>query len=177
MRDLQKSYGLNIFFENIFYKGKVFLQSSSSFRFILVLTSAMYMTAICFNLFYIPLAEYDIQWHKFPTDSKSLSMFIMAITVAPVFETWLCQYLPYKLLCKIKYFRERKLLILIAAALFFGINHIYSIFYVIYGTLIGFVIMFGYMVRVENDKNTFWLISACHSLLNVGAFLISRCTG
>jgi hypothetical protein len=70
------------------------LKENRPINFVLFITSLMYLTAICFNLFYIPLAEYDIQWHKFPTESKSLSMFIMAITVAPVFETWLYQYLP-----------------------------------------------------------------------------------
>jgi len=172
-----KNYRINIITENIFHNVKAFLQSTTSFRFILIITSAMFLTDICFNLLYIPFGDYDIKWFRFPDEDKSILMFIVAVTFAPLFETWLCQYLPYKLLCKSKFFRERKYLILIASALFFGINHFYSLFYIIFGILMGTILMYGYMVRIKSDKHTFLLIAICHSLMNCGAFLLSRYFG
>ena len=66
---------------------------------------------------------------------------------------------------------ERNYLVLLASALFFGLMHFYSLFYIIYGFILGLILMYGYMIRIKTDRKTFFLIAVCHSLLNLGIFI------
>jgi uncharacterized protein len=72
-----------------------------------------------------------------------------------------------------KFFRERSFLILLLSALVFGLLHTYSLFYIIYGFLAGIILMYGYMVRMKTDRNTFYLIATTHALVNLGAFIVT----
>jgi uncharacterized protein len=129
--------------------------------------------AVAFNLVFGLIKEKDIVWRAFPDDIDPFILFFLVVWVAPIIETWFCQYLPYYFLNKVKYLRERPYLMLLLSALFFGAGHYYSLFYIIYGFLAGFILMYGYMVRIKTDKNTFYLIAITHSLVNLGGFIIS----
>jgi hypothetical protein len=148
------------------------LQNLRSITFIIVLTSVLYIIAFCFNFVLAFIKERDIIWIDLPVKEKNIGLlFISPIILAPIFETFLGQYLPYYLLKKVKYFNKRSYLILIIASLFFGLIHFYSLFYIVYAFLLGLVLMYGYMVRIKYDNKTFLLIAICHSLLNLGIFI------
>jgi len=148
------------------------LVSSNSITFVIIITSALFIIAFCFNYAFGFIAEKDIIIFNFPREEKNIIfLFITPVILAPIFETFLNQYLPYYLLNKVKYLNERSYLILLASALFFGLTHFYSVFYIIYAFILGLVFMYGYMVRIKTDKNTFYLIAICHSLLNLGIFI------
>jgi hypothetical protein len=100
-----------------------------------------------------------------------IPLFIIPVIITPIFETYLAQSLPYKLLKKVKYLSERGYLILILSALFFGLIHFYSLFYIFYAFMLGLVLMHGYMVRINSDSKTFVLIAVSHALLNLGIFI------
>ena len=81
-----------------------------------------------------------------------IPLFIIPVIISPIFETFLAQSLPYKLLKKMKYINERDYLILLISAIFFGLIHFYSLFYIFYAFLLGLVLMYGYMVRIDSDN-------------------------
>ena len=91
---------------------------------------------------------------------------MVSVVVAPFLETSLNQYLPYYLLNKVRYLKERSYLILLISALIFGSMHFNSLFYIFYGFICGLVLMYGYMVRIKTDKKTYYLIVICHALVN-----------
>ena len=149
------------------------LKLAHGIPYVVIITSALYLVELFFFLVYGIIKEKDIILLDFPGKEKDLVYLLFAVIIAPLFETWFNQVLPYKLLNKIKYLKERSYLILLISALFFGLLHFYSLFYIFYGFLMGLVLMYGYMIRIETDKNTFYLIAVSHSLLNLGVFVIN----
>ena len=140
--------------------------------FVIILTSALYVIAISFNFVFGLIKEKDIFLFDFSSKEKNIGLlFFSPVILAPIFETFLNQFLPYYLLNKIKYFNERSYLIILVSAIFFGLLHFYSVFFIIYAFLLGLVLMYGYMIKIRTDKKTFYLIAICHSLLNLGIFI------
>lgn len=149
------------------------LKSTNRLAFVLYVTIALYFVKYLFIFFYTFMEEKDTIWYSFPLHKEKIVLFFLVIIVAPVFETWFAQSLPYSLLNKVKYLKDRSYLILLISGIFFGLNHFYSLFYMFYGFLMGLVFMHGYMVRIKTDNKTFYLIAICHSLVNLGGFIIN----
>jgi len=147
----------------------IFLKNLNGISFVLVITSLLYFVSFSSNIVIGFIKQKDLIFKDFQGKGNSIVMLsITSIIIAPIFETFLGQFLPYYLLKKINYMNERSYLILLASALFFGLLHFYSILYIVYAFILGLVLSYGYMVRVKNDRNSFLLIAICHSLLNLG---------
>jgi len=146
-------------------------RNASRLGFVIMLTSSLLTVTIGFNILYSYFSKWDIIWFPFPNDTDTVVFFVGAVIIAPLFETWFNQSLPYTLLNKVKYFRERSPLILLASAIFFGINHFYSMFYILFGFFMGLLLMYGYMVRIKTDNKTYLLIAISHSLINLTGFI------
>ncbi len=147
------------------------IKTTRPLYFILTVGGALFLLAAMNNLIYRVLGQFDLKWFAFPDEDSSLLMFFAVVFVGPPLETLLGQYRPDLLLDKLTFFRNRKYLILIASALFFGLNHFYSLFYILYGTFAGAILMYAYMSRVASDKKIFLWITLCHSLTNLCSFL------
>jgi uncharacterized protein len=147
------------------------LRSINRVAFILILITTLLLVKHLFNFIYGFIEGSDIIWSPFPREEEKVVLFFITVIAAPLFETWFCQSLPYSLLNKVNYFKERVYLILLISAFFFGVNHFYSLFYMIYGFLMGLVFMYGYMVRIKTDNKTFYLIAITHSLVNLITFI------
>ncbi len=148
------------------------LKSLSRILFIIVLTSALYLVAFFLNYVIGFIKEKDFVLMDFSNGEKRIIIYVFSsVILAPVVETFLGQSLPYYLLNKIKYFNERSYLILFTSALFFGLLHFYSLFYIFYAFVLGLIFMYGYMIRIKTDRKTFYLIAVSHSLLNLGIFI------
>ena len=144
--------------------------------FVLVITSLLYIVSFSSNMVLGFIKQKDLIFIDFHDNEKSIVLiYIVPLLFAPIFETILGQSLPYFLLKKVRFMNERSCLILVASALFFGLLHFYSLFYMIYAFLIGLVLMYGYMVRIYNNKNAFLLIAICHSILNLGIIIKNLC--
>jgi uncharacterized protein len=141
------------------------------FVFILTIVGALLLIKYLFIYIYKFIEVFDIVLYPFPINAGKIRIFFIIIFIAPVVETWIAQSIPYTFLNKVRYLKERSYLILLISALFFGLNHFYSLFYMVYGFLIGIVFMYGYMVRIKTDDKTFYLIAICHSLGNLVIFI------
>jgi uncharacterized protein len=150
----------------------VFLKNLKGITFVLVITSLLYFISFSSNIAIGFIKQNDFIFIDFQGKGNSIVILVItSIIIAPIFETFLGQFLPYYLLKKIKYMNERSYLILLASALFFGLLHFYSFLYIVYAFILGLVLSYGYMVRIKNDRNSFLLIAICHSLLNLGILI------
>lgn len=90
--------------------------------------------------------------------------FVSVILVAPLIETALFQALPYYLLNKIDFFRERIWLIILVSSIIFALLHIYSISYVLFAFFPGVLLMTGYHLR--QGRHPFATIFMVHLMIN-----------
>jgi len=151
------------------------LASSNRIIFVAIITTISYVLLVGFNFCFDFIKEKDIIWFDTPNKEKNIYLlFFSVVILSPIIETYINQSLPYKFLNRVTFLKERNYLILIISALFFGLWHFYSLFYVIYGVFMGFVFMYSYMVRIRTDNRTFYLIALCHSLVNLGVFIINN---
>ncbi len=149
------------------------IRNTGRIGFVTIITLTSFFIAFILSIVFSYLRDWDIIILNFPDREKNLiTLFFTTVIITPIMETFLNQYLPYYLLKKVKYFQERSYLILLASALFFGLLHLYSLFYIIFGFLLGLVFMYGYMVRIKTDNKTFYLIAITHALFNLGVFII-----
>jgi len=149
-----------------------YLKKLKRITFILVITILLYFISFSFNILLGAIKKNDFVFIDFQDKKNSIIyFFVTPIILAPIFETFLGQSLPYYLLKKVNYMNERSYLILLASALIFGLMHFYSLFYIIYAFFLGLVLSYGYMVRIKNDNKAFFLIAICHSLLNLGIMI------
>lgn len=95
---------------------------------------------------------------------QSVFDFVSLILVAPLFETALFQALPYYLLNKIDFFRERIWLIILVSSIVFALLHFYSIFYVLFAFFPGVLLMTGYHLR--QGRHPFATIFMVHLMIN-----------
>lgn len=148
------------------------VRTTNRIWFVIWLTVSVFLIALVANCIIELFRDKDIIWYQFPYEEQNLIvLFIVTVLIAPVFETFLNQYLPYYLLSKITYLNERKCIILISSSIFFGLIHFYSLFYMLYGFVMGLIFMYAYMERIKTDIKTFYLITLSHFLFNLGVFL------
>jgi uncharacterized protein len=140
--------------------------------FIIILTLILFLISFCLNYIIGFFKESDYIILNLSGGTKSFAvLFLSPVIIAPIFETFLGQYLPYHFLKRVKYLNDREYLILLISAVFFGLIHFYSVFYIIYAFLLGLVLMYGYMARIDSDDKTFVLVAVSHALLNLGIFI------
>ena len=154
-----------------------FLANANRLYFIFSISGLLYLTFLLTNLLSYNLEKYclikDIVLIQSPNinNYNNVVLFSIAIIVAPLIETLLFQSLPYFLLKDIPLLERKKIILILISALFFGITHFYSLFYVMYAFLLGIILMYGYVIRFKNDNKTFFLICVSHAFLNSGIFV------
>ena len=107
-------------------------------------------------------------------DESTLFLFVFGCFIAPLFETFLFQYLPFQLIKifskhnKLKY---RRILYLTLASLAFGYMHYFNFFYFLAGCLVGFIFCFFFYLSKLRRQNGLILVTIIHSLNNFIALL------
>lgn len=144
------------------------LNQLNRFRFIFLFT--LFLIIISSSLHYViaGINSYDIK--LFYGDIQSTNLFfsvLITVFIAPIAETFIYQYLAYKLLIRLEYFKRNQVLIILSSAFVFGLMHFYSIFYIVYAFIIGIILMYAYSVRISSSSHIFWEISLSHSILNL----------
>ena len=91
----------------------------------------------------------------------------VAIILGPILETFVFQYVIFKILSLIKLERNWNLLFLIISASLFGLSHCYSLVYVLYATITGVVLAFIYYFYRLHTKKAFWTTALIHALVNL----------
>lgn len=113
----------------------------------------------------------NVQYNVFSLDEDMGlgAQFFTVVIFAPLVETLVWQLLLYWLLSKIRYFKKNPIWIILISAIGFGISHNYSTHYIIWATIIGFLFMYAYVLRLKNQP--FWTVVAIHALANAVTLL------
>lgn len=108
----------------------------------------------------------DIQW--FPTPEEKLDNIIVfaftAIIVAPILETFLFQMLPMWIFWRWRFFRDHRWMIVLISGLVFGLQHYYSLNYILVTIVMGFIMMYGYIVKYK--RHPYFSLLIFHALWN-----------
>ncbi len=99
----------------------------------------------------------------------TVGVFIVVVLVSPFLETFVAQFLLVRLVVRI--FKSTKLAIVISALLF-SLAHYPAVGFFIPAFLIGVVLAWGYIVKLERKQKAFILINVVHSLHNLLIFAI-----
>ncbi len=83
---------------------------------------------------------------------------------APLLETFLFQAIPFVIY---RAFEINKWITISVSSLAFGAIHYYSVIYMIDTSLVGFLFMYGYILRGDKKKKPFLSTALAHSFANV----------
>lgn len=123
-----------------------------------------------FNIPNYPILSLD------PSDLKSnpILFFVTAVILAPLLETLIFQKFiiigTHKVLLKLKC--EGFIIPIIISTLVFGIQHLYSIRYLICGLFVGYLLALTFVLLYKNKQRSFFITAIIHSIVNLIAFLM-----
>ena len=105
------------------------------------------------------------------TEGPDLSSWFLVIILAPILETLINQHLPFKLMQKWSWTRNKYGLYIIVSALVFGLSHTYSLQYMIFAFSGGLILGYMYFFYSKTPRKSFWSTTLIHALKNSVAIL------
>lgn len=111
---------------------------------------------------------------SFVKDESLLFLFIFSCIIAPLVETFLFQFLPFRLidsLFKLKRIKIRRFIYLFLVPIIFGYQHYYNFYYFLAGCMVGFIFCFFFYLSNLRKQNGVILVAIIHSLNNFIALL------
>ncbi len=106
-----------------------------------------------------------------PIETRSTyEQFILGVLLAPLLETWLFQFLPNRLLVKLKLYNQF-LLILLPAVLFGAMHVTYSLLYGVCMFIFGLILNYFFLRAKGLSKHYFLLTVLLHALYNLPGVL------
>jgi len=103
-----------------------------------------------------------------PDLGTNTQRFITLVFLAPLIETYLCQYLFFEHLSK--YLKNSVIIFL--SAVVFGLGHTYNSVYMLYAFFSGLLYSVGYYYRL--NSNPFVIVFLIHSIYNLLTFLLNN---
>ncbi len=94
----------------------------------------------------------------------TFNQLFRSLVKAPIFETFFYQTIIFFIY---KIFEINKWVIITLSSLLFASIHYYSIFYMIDVFCVGFLFMYGYILRSETQKKPFLSTALAHCFINV----------
>ncbi|EJO5349297.1 CPBP family intramembrane metalloprotease [Clostridium botulinum] len=106
-----------------------------------------------------------------PEIKNLTTLFISIAIIGPLWETLIYQMSIIKLFSLNKKIKNKKLLLIIISAIFFGAAHFYSILYIFYGFTMGLLLAYSYIVYEDKENSGYWVTAIIHSLINLIKFV------
>jgi uncharacterized protein len=110
-----------------------------------------------------------------PLFNSKLEAFVLAIVIAPIFETLIFQHAVIKLI--IKKSSNAKLLSCFVSAILFAASHYYSWAYVLKTFISGFLFSSLYLITMYKKQNPILVVLLAHAGYNLIGFVIDILTG
>tara|TARA_R110002126_G_scaffold254831_2_gene397932 strand:- start:252 stop:707 length:456 start_codon:yes stop_codon:yes gene_type:complete len=121
-----------------------------------------------------------IKNHYFPleksiiSDKSLLFKFFIAVVLAPIYETFIFQYIPIKIIgfIKIKKKIYSYAIAILASGLLFGIVHAKNPIYAIFGFIVGCIFAYMFILfSIRKDFNPFLAVVILHGTVNLFGLL------
>ena len=150
-----------------------FLKKQNTVIFIFIIYILILSLWTLISLFTEAMDIGDIVFFKPPSVEKDsvFGIVLKGLIVAPLLETLIFQKLAYYLFSKISYLNNKNILICVISGFLFGLSHWYSLFYVIIASIVGYILMYAYLVHIRNLKKSFWIVAGIHFLVNLSALI------
>ena len=148
-----------------------YLLDLSWFKFILIMTIFTYLIILPAVVIFVLLGYKEIDLSR-NIIKLSYREFFELVFIVPILETFIFQKTIIRLLTKIKRLRNKKTTIIFISALFFGIQHFYSLIYVFITFVIGILLAYSFIIYEDKNKSSYWTVTCIHSLRNLVNFVL-----
>lgn len=153
-----------------------FLTSLSVIKFIIIITSGMILGSFIFGVVSFVISNVfcgteTISVEPHLTQESFVTQFIYAVILAPLLETFLFQMCVIKILRKIN--KLNNSIVVIISALIFGLQHFYSLEYILNTTIAGIFLAYAFITYEKKKLLPFCVVCIIHSLRNFISLIIS----
>ena len=107
-----------------------------------------------------------------PDLGATFGSWVEVAVFAPILETFLLQWLPFKILQRFSATRRRYGMYMMVSAAIFGILHWYSIQYILFAYVLGLLFAYIFVFYCKQGKRAFWTVTLVHGLRNTLAFFV-----
>jgi membrane protease YdiL (CAAX protease family) len=111
-----------------------------------------------------------------PDFELGIGSWILVVIIAPILETFLNQWLPFKLMQKWSLTKNKYGIYILISAIIFGLCHTYSLQYILFAFSVGLILGYTYFFYSKTPKLAFWITTLIHGLRNLTTFLIIAST-
>lgn len=101
------------------------------------------------------------------------TLFFAAVVVAPLVETWLCQWLILDRLASARWFVGRPRLVFVLSVLLFGSQHFSSLGLIVCTSVSGVVFAYAFLVTGKGWRG-YWATVLVHALWNYSVPILNR---
>ena len=105
------------------------------------------------------------------TERPEVSSWFLLIILAPIFETFINQHLPFKLMQKWSWSKNKYGLYILVSAIVFGLLHTYSLQYMIFAFSGGLILAYMYFFYSKTPGKSFGSTTLIHAIKNSVAVL------
>lgn len=154
---------------NYFKKLHFFLIGTNKRLTFLILFAAVFLVSFLFN-FLVEIFDLKYSTDNYRFYDDALSLFFFAVILAPIIETFIFQYLIFKLTKKLSPF-----IYALLSALAFGFAHYHknsSFVEVIDVFLTGLIFAYAYYLYILKNESSFWYVVLLHMFVNLKIILV-----
>ncbi|MDZ4994558.1 CPBP family intramembrane metalloprotease [Clostridium perfringens] len=142
-----------------------YLMNLSVVKYILLILLLTYVVFIPF-LFLFSNYDFNVGGPQSIINSSFWGKLFIGSLLAPIFETFVFQYMVIESLDNIKIKRHKNFFILIISSIFFSLTHTYSFIYIFYSFVIGMFLAYTYILYKKKNFHPFLIVTIIHSLRN-----------
>lgn len=102
----------------------------------------------------------------------SIFSVFMVVVAAPILETVIFQHGVIRLSNRLPIFRGKRSVLILLSATAFGLSHWEPVFYVFHTFLVGLLLAYAYILKMERPSEAFWTVTAIHALRNLISFTL-----
>lgn len=107
------------------------------------------------------------------TAGFSVFSVFMVVAVASILETLIYQYGVIRLINILPIFRGKRSVLILLSATAFGLAHWEPIFHVFHTFLLGLLLAYTYVLKMERPREAFWIVTAIHAMRNLISFTLA----
>ncbi|MGU9538443.1 CPBP family glutamic-type intramembrane protease [Clostridium tepidum] len=147
-----------------------FLKNLSVFKFIIIITLGMLLSStilgLLVDIFNVKISNVQPTF----TQEHFVIEFLVAVIIAPLLETFIFQYGIIKISKKINFLKNNNLIIILISSLLFGLQHFYSLSYIVNTTFLGIFLAYAFVVYERKKVSPYWVVCTIHGLKNFISF-------
>lgn len=148
-----------------------YLESVNKKKFYIIILSSLILVSFVGSYIIGYIVGEDTLDINFFKNKNLLYIFVITVIIGPLVETLIFQLGIIEI---VLYYRSTKFsgyLALSISSFLFGLTHNYNIYYIIFGTFIGFILAASYLIaKKRKDMSPFLLVCFAHAIINLIAF-------